>query len=137
MGMGHDTYNSLGMGGVPDRRGSATPDGSRRAQHCESDFVVQYSHAHDEAGEAQVVVIESALKHGLSEEDVSHAWRNAFATATRLCDDGRVDLLAVGMAPDGKVVELVASEYAFGVVVFHANTPVSQRMMAELNLAGK
>ena len=48
-----------------------------------------------------VEVHEHALKHGLAEGEVIHAWRNAFATATRIRDDGYLDVLSAGVAHNG------------------------------------
>ena len=81
-----------------------------------------------------ILVHEHALKHGLTEDEVIHALRNAFAMGMRCNDDGSQDTLAVGSSQGGKIVEVVANETDDLVVIFHANSPVSRRMKVELNL---
>ena len=44
----------------------------------------------------EVFVHEHALMHGLSEEQVLHAWRNAVSVARRGCESGEVDFVAIG-----------------------------------------
>lgn len=43
-----------------------------------------------------VFVHEHALVHGLTEQQVLHAWRNAVAVARRACSNGEVDFVAIG-----------------------------------------
>ena len=82
----------------------------------------------------KIVVHEHALKHGLTAEEVVHAWRNAFAVGVRYHDDGTQDTLAVGSSRGGKIIETVACETNDLVVIFHANSPVARRMKIERNL---
>ena len=49
-----------------------------------------------------------ALKHGLCEKDIAHAWNNAFACARRDRDDGKTDYLVVGVDQSGRVVDIAA-----------------------------
>ena len=81
-----------------------------------------------------IAVHEHALKHGLTEDDIVHAWRNAYATGWRIRDNGAIDILAVGVASSGKNVEMVARKFDSLLLIFHANTPISKRMTEELNL---
>ena len=80
---------------------------------------------------------EHALKHGLTDEEIRHAWRNAFVTGIRKRNDGFIDILVAGFSQNGKPIEMVGRQKNFGVLVFHANTPISQRMRDELELTGR
>lgn len=55
----------------------------------------------------QVVVLQSARKHGLADEEIEHAWRNAQWT-TGEQDDGMV--MIVGPASNGNPLEVGAVE---------------------------
>lgn len=75
----------------------------------------------------------SALKHGLSEEDVLHAWRHAFAEL-RDSREGSVHL-AVGPDQGGRLVEVIAERRADGSwYLFHAMTPPTRRVLRFLGL---
>ena len=75
------------------------------------------------------------LKHGLSEQDVRHAWRNAVASTVRICDDGREDVLAIGPDTHGRIVEMVAARDGVDMLVFHAMTPPTRRFRREMGIA--
>lgn len=49
---------------------------------------------------------EHALVHGLSEEQVLHAWRNAVSVARRGCENGEVDFVAIGFDQHGRAIEM-------------------------------
>ena len=72
-----------------------------------------------------IEVRRSALKHGLTEEDVKYAWMNL--TEYRRCrqDKQPPHYLAIGTLPNGNSVELVAFSTGFKWVVFHAMAPVT------------
>ena len=87
------------------------------------------SNAHEEI----VLVMERAKKHGLSEEQIMQAWRNHIGLVLRMeRDDGLVDHKTIGFSDDGKVIELTARAKAFGFLIYHANTPPSERTLREL-----
>lgn len=65
-------------------------------------------------------VTASALKHGLAEEDVLHAWRNVLRTVEQDYD-GETRLLAIGPARDGALLELVVVPADLPVRVIHAD----------------
>ena len=66
----------------------------------------------------EVFVHEHALMHGLSEEQVLHAWRNAV------------------FDQHGRAIEMTGRIKSFGVLIFHANTPSTTRALKELGLGG-
>lgn len=79
---------------------------------------------------------EHALMHGLSEEQVLHAWRNAVSVARRGCESGEVDFVAIGFDQHGRAIEMTGRIKSFGVLIFHANTPSTTRALKELGLGG-
>ncbi|MDU0347641.1 hypothetical protein [Actinomyces sp. MRS3W] len=65
-------------------------------------------------------VARSALKHGLSVDDVVHAWENAL----RLVEyeyDGEERLLVIGPAKDSSLLELVAVPSTAPTRIIHAD----------------
>lgn len=86
---------------------------------------------------AELAIHENALKHGLAESDVKHAWNNALQCATRIRDDGQIDQPAAGFSPGGKAVEMVGREKGGILLVFHAMTPITDKFMSELKLTGR
>ena len=85
----------------------------------------------------QVLVLEHALKHGLDEKQILHAWRNAFASATIVRDDGMTDLVTIGFDQNGRPIEMTARKKPYGLLIYHAKTPPTPRAFRELGLAGK
>ena len=84
----------------------------------------------------EVFVHEHALVHGLSEEQVLHAWRNAVSVARRGCESGEGDFVAIGFDRHGRAIEMTGRKKPFGVLIFHANTPPTTRALKELGLGG-
>ena len=65
-------------------------------------------------------VTASARKHGLTDADVLHAWRNVMRTVVQDYD-GETRLLAIGPALDGALLELVVVPADQPVRVIHAD----------------
>ena len=84
----------------------------------------------------QVYVHGHATKHGLSTNQVRHAWINAVAMARRDNVDGTQDYVAIGFDQSGRPIEMVAAKNQNGFLVFHANTPPTARAFRELGLKG-
>lgn len=79
-----------------------------------------------------------AFKHGLTEDEIEHVWRNAFEWARRDRDDGKIEYALVGIDNSGRLVELVARRCGNeGYIVFHAQTPPTRRTLNELGLNGR
>lgn len=82
-----------------------------------------------------VLVMERALKHGLSEKQVLQAWENHIDQVLRIeRDDGLIDYKTIGFASDGRAIELTARVKSFGFLIYHANTPPTERAFRELGL---
>lgn len=72
----------------------------------------------------------------LTEEDVRLAWKNAFVVQERRegVPNDRV-LIALGADARGRMLELIAAEQPEGsILVFHAMTPPSGKMLFELGV---
>ena len=81
----------------------------------------------------QVFVDEHAYKHGLSEDEIRYAWQHFVRLVHRGApNEGQV--LAVGHDPTGRLVQLVAIERPFGVLIYHAMTPPTRNALHELGL---
>lgn len=65
-------------------------------------------------------VTASARKHGLTDADVLHAWRNVMRTVEQDYD-GETRLLAIGPALDGALLELVVVPADQPLRVIHAD----------------
>jgi hypothetical protein len=84
-----------------------------------------------------VLVFERALKHDLTEDQILHAWRNAFAAARIERDNGSVDFVALGFDQSGRPLEMAAREKSLGVLIYHTSTPPTPRAFRELGLTGR
>lgn len=81
---------------------------------------------------------DSAFKHGLTEEEIISAWDNCFLTKTRVnMEAGNEQIMGVGTAYNGKIVEMVALARFDRYIVFHALTPPTQKFMAALGVNGR
>lgn len=75
-----------------------------------------------------------ALKHGLSEEDVLFAWEH-FVRRQHRRTPNEDQIAAVGYDRSGRMVQMVGIEKPFGVLVYHAMTPPTTKVLIELGLA--
>ena len=82
----------------------------------------------------QVFIHPHATRHGLTEEQILHAWRNAVEVVRREGDDGVVDYVAIGFDQDGHPIEMTADWKLAGYLIYHANTPPTPRAFRELGL---
>lgn len=83
-----------------------------------------------------VYVIVSALKHGLSEDEVISAWENVFECVRCRHDRTPPHYMGLGMLANGMAVELIAFSTGFGWYVFHAMTPPTAGFMHEYRQNG-
>lgn len=80
------------------------------------------------------IVAEHALKHGLPEDDIRHAWENFVRKQYRGApNEGEV--VAVGYDRKGEFMQVVAAERPFGTVIYHALKPPTTKVLVELGLA--
>lgn len=80
-----------------------------------------------------VEVHPNALKHGLSEEEIVHAWENYIVGAVRV--PGEVEV-RIGIDLCGREVELIGAVLANGDwLVFHAIRPPTKKVCDEIEKA--
>lgn len=80
-----------------------------------------------------VRVHRNALKHGLSEDDVAHAWETPIRCRQRHGTDDPLLYISIGVLPDGRFVEMVGFMDTDGCwCVFHAFTPPTKKFKREL-----
>ena len=78
-----------------------------------------------------IIVYPSALKHGLTEEEVISAWEHVFEYKMREGDHFPPHYLGLGVLPDERVVELVALSDGYDWYIFHAMCPPTRGFMHE------
>ena len=80
-----------------------------------------------------VYVAEHAYKHGLTEEQIRYAWDNFIKKMYRGAPN-EGEIVCVGYDKSGVMMQLVAVEKSFGVLIFHAMRPPTQKALDELGL---
>ena len=83
----------------------------------------------------ELLIMTRALKHGLTEGQIEHAWRNAvdFIRIDSDTNEG-YDIKAIGFDASGRGIEISARAKSFGMIVYHANTPPSARALREFGI---
>lgn len=69
----------------------------------------------------------------LSEDDIKHAWQNSFYEAIRPDSPNFPEYLWIGRDAKGRDIEMVGTLTTQGVLIYHANTPLSARTKKELD----
>lgn len=98
---------------------------------------MSYNTSYRERNPELIRVEPSALKHGLTEDEVIYAWGNLLEYRRCKRDKYPPHYLALGMLPNGRTVEMVAFSTGFEWVVFHAMTPPTPGFMHEYKGASK
>ena len=83
---------------------------------------------------SELFIVDHAFKHGLSENDIEHAWDHFVAKQRRRCPR-EDEIVVVGPRLNGNLIQLVATERAFGIVIYHAMEPVTGKVLEELGLS--
>lgn len=81
----------------------------------------------------EVVIDRHALKHGLGAEDIEYAWEH-FVRRQHRGAPNEGEVAVVGYDRKGRLVQLVAYRAEACVVIFHAMTPPTKKLMAEVGL---
>lgn len=68
----------------------------------------------------------------LSEEDILTAWENAYYEALRPESPNFPEYLWIGQDAKGRDVEMVGTMKEDGWLIYHANTPLSSRVVNEM-----
>jgi len=81
----------------------------------------------------EIYVHHNAFKHGLTKEDIVFALQNYIRMQYRAEPNGD-QAIAVGVDKKGRLVELVCTEKQFGILIYHAKTPPTTKMLLELGM---
>jgi hypothetical protein len=81
----------------------------------------------------EIIVAEHALKHGLTERQIRYAWGHYLAMQHRRAP-AEDEVIAIGHEQRGRLVQLVAIERKRAIIIYHAMSPPTRRMLAELGL---
>jgi hypothetical protein len=82
----------------------------------------------------ELIIAEHAFKHGLSADEISYAWENFVRKQYRGAPN-EGEIVVVGCDATGRLIEIVAAERPFGIVISHAMRPPTLRILSELGLA--
>lgn len=81
----------------------------------------------------EVMVHPHALKHGISESDILHAWENFIAKQRRTAPR-EDEIVAISATANGMMIQLVAKDLGDVLLIFHTMAPPSEKVMRELGL---
>lgn len=81
----------------------------------------------------EIVVHDHALKHGLTEEDVVYAWNN-FVRKQRRRVPREHEILVIGFDEAARAIQMVGCDYGDRILVIHAMTPPTEKVLHELGL---
>ena len=74
-----------------------------------------------------------ALKHGIPEKDIVHAWENYLVGATRIPGEREI---RIGLSPDGREIEMVGALLESGEwLVYHDMIPPTKKTRREIEAA--
>lgn len=68
----------------------------------------------------------------LSAEDIKYAWKNSFYEGIRPNSPNFPEYLWIGCDAKGRDVEMVGTRTSDGIIIYHANTPLSNRTKREV-----
>ena len=81
----------------------------------------------------RVFLADHAFKHGLSEIQIRHAWKNFLAKQHR-SSPNEEEIVLVGCDAKGNLIQIVAIEKTCGILIYHAMTPPTRKVLSELGL---
>lgn len=81
----------------------------------------------------EIFVHPHALKHGLKEDEILFAWANFIRKRHRDVPNND-QMIAIGVTQSGKHIQMVGIIKPFGLMIYHAMTPPTEKMLAELGL---
>ncbi len=81
-----------------------------------------------------LVIHPHALKHGVTENSIRYAWDNFVKRVYRESPD-QDQIIAVGCDLAGKMIQLVAVDKLSTVIIYHAMTPPTEKVLKELGLS--
>jgi hypothetical protein len=75
-----------------------------------------------------------ALKHGLTESNIRYAWKNYVKRMYRQAPN-QEQIFAIGCDLAGRMIQMVAVDTLDSVIIYHAMTPPTEKMIRELGLS--
>lgn len=81
-----------------------------------------------------MIIAEHALKHGLTESEILHAWKNYVRMQQRPAPNEEY-VAAIGYTQAGDMVQMVAVIVEDGHLVIHVMTPPTVKVLKELGMA--
>lgn len=81
----------------------------------------------------EIVVHEHALKHDLGSEEIEYVWRN-FVVQQHRASPNEDKILAIGFDQMHRPVQMVARDQGDRVLIYHAMTPPSEKVLRELGM---
>lgn len=79
----------------------------------------------------RIRVHDHALKHGCTREDIHHAWDNRIASGHRE-SPFEDQVVAIGSDKKGRHIQMVAVNDWEGILIFHAMSPPTRKVIHEL-----
>lgn len=79
------------------------------------------------------IIATHAFKHGLNQKEIEFAWENFLRKQYRGAPS-EGEIVVVGYDQKGRLIELVAAERSFGLIIFHAMRPPTLKVLEELGL---
>ena len=89
-------------------------------------------------GERVLQIIDSSLRHGLTEEDIRSAWNAVIEDSIVQIrhDKQPPHYMMIGILPNGATVELIAFSDGLDWYVFHTKTPLTASFKKEFKENG-
>ena len=78
-------------------------------------------------------ILQNALKHGLTEQDIRHAIKNTICIKYKQNERGNLIRLSIGLLKNGQTCELISYvNIEHNIVVFHAMCPARNAFVKEV-----
>ena len=81
----------------------------------------------------ETYIDEHVYKHGLTDEDIVHAWEHRLRTQFRDAPH-EGELLVIGYDRKGRCIELIAAEHENRTDIYHAIRPPTTSVLEEMGL---
>lgn len=81
-----------------------------------------------------IFIHKHALKHGVTADDIEHAWNN-FVRKQYRGAPREGEIVAIGYDKSGRLIEMVGAVRPQGILIFHALEPPTKNVLVELRLS--
>ena len=79
----------------------------------------------------RIYVHPHARKHGLTDAEIAYAWEHYLYSGHRVVPDRE---MRIGFSRFGREIEMVGVRNATGILIIHAMSPATKRMLNELGM---